>query len=86
MKLFNVVVGLKLPMRNILVTIRKRACDYWIHNEIECCQTVDNVNCCPPRFRLLKYISNDDIIRPINNIVPCTVNTDDDELRNLIRK
>ena len=37
-----------------------------------------NVNCCPPRFKLLKYVSNDDIIRPINNVSPCTVNTDDD--------
>ena len=56
----------------------KRSCDYWIHNKIECCQTMDNVNYCPPCFELLAYMSNDDTIRPVNNVVPRTVNTDDD--------
>ena len=39
---------------------------------------MDNVNYRPPYFKPLKNIFNDDTIRPVNNVVPCTVNIDDD--------
>ena len=44
---------------------------------MEYCQTVDNVNHCPFCFKLLEYMSNDDTIRPVNNVVLSMVNTDD---------
>ena len=39
---------------------------------------MDNVNYYPLYFEVLKYVSNDNTIRSVNNVVPHTVNTDDD--------
>ena len=39
---------------------------------------MDDVNYCPPCFKVPKYMSNDDNIRLVNKVVSRTVNTDDD--------
>ena len=35
-------------------------------------------NYCPSCCELLEYMPNDNTIRPVNNVVPRTINTDDD--------
>ena len=38
---------------------------------------MDDINYCPPCFKVPKYMSNDDNIRLVNKVVSRTVNTDD---------
>ena len=46
----------------------KNDCIYWIHKNIDCCQTVSNVNYCPNCYNLHQSnISNDNSPREMNN-------------------
>ena len=47
----------------------KNSCTYWIHKNINCCQTVSNVKYCPNCYHLHQSnISNDNSSREMNKI------------------